>query len=195
MEKTLKPHLVSWVTYNSRISERMKQYKVKKGKALYLDEKSEIKITELIHEIIKDNNLKCLAYAICGDHVRIVLVCSEDELPGMVQKIKSISARKYNIWTGATLPKRNEQGSMLPCPEGTKEVNTVTRKKALRGTTQNHLWAQKYNVSFIDTEKKLLTTINYVMTTRLKHGLPAFSKGASSLVQDIVCDIDTAFKP
>ncbi len=75
---------------------------VKKGQLVWLSEKEEIIATETILEIAKEDKLNILAYNICGDHAHILLVCEEEDLPKIVQKIKSMSARACNIAMGRT---------------------------------------------------------------------------------------------
>jgi type I restriction-modification system DNA methylase subunit/REP element-mobilizing transposase RayT len=103
-EKELKAFHITWATHNSRYSERMAEYKVKSGKPVLLDEKDETLITEFIAQIVKEDELRVLAYNICHDHIHLVLVCADIERDNIVCKLKSISARKYNIQTGITVP-------------------------------------------------------------------------------------------
>lgn len=56
-------YLITWVTHNSRVSERMKKYSKNKGlQPLVLNKGREIEITKYISEIIKEDNLKVLAF-------------------------------------------------------------------------------------------------------------------------------------
>ncbi|MFO7799951.1 MAG: DNA methyltransferase, partial [Rhodohalobacter sp.] len=79
---------VTWVTHNARTSQRMNDYKVKKGEPIWLNEELEIFITQEIAEIVKEDELNVLAYNICEDHVHILLVCEPDALPNIVRKLK-----------------------------------------------------------------------------------------------------------
>jgi REP element-mobilizing transposase RayT len=92
---TLKAFHIVWVTHNSRISERMVVYGVKLGEAVVLDESMEYEITGFIKNIITEDKLEVLAYAICQDHVHIVLVCSETARDTIVRKLKGKSAQLY----------------------------------------------------------------------------------------------------
>jgi len=210
-EKELQAFHVTWATHNSRYSERMKEYKVKTGEPVMFNEQDEILVTQFIAQIVKEDNLRILAYNICQDHVHCVLVCEEAERDSIVQKLKAVSARKYNIHMGRTIP---EQGSMLPCQ---------------RGKTQNHLWTQKYNYNLIENETELENVLHYVTYNREKHNLPNngasyynngachYNKGAcslakkecslakenslvkegslASLVQSMLIPVDKAFEP
>jgi REP element-mobilizing transposase RayT len=85
-------HHVTWSTHNSRVSERMVTYRVKRGEPMLLDETLELEVTGYIAQIVKENAMKVLAYNICQDHVHLILVCNEDELSKHVSKLKGKSA-------------------------------------------------------------------------------------------------------
>jgi REP element-mobilizing transposase RayT len=87
-------HIV-WVTHNSRISERMVFYGVQSGEAIILDESMEYEITTYIKEIVLEDRLNVLAFAICQDHVHMVLVCREIARDNIVRKLKGKSAQLY----------------------------------------------------------------------------------------------------
>jgi REP element-mobilizing transposase RayT len=82
---------VTWVTHNSRVSERMVTYQVKRGEPMLLDDALEQEVTGYIVQIVKESNLQVLAYNICRDHVHIVLVCDPDKLNKAVGKLKGES--------------------------------------------------------------------------------------------------------
>jgi type I restriction-modification system DNA methylase subunit len=94
---------VTTATHNSRYSQRMFDNFVKAGEPVWLSEKEEIIVTETISEIADNDKLNIVAYNICGDHAHLVLVCEEEELQKIVQKIKSMSARACNIAMGRTI--------------------------------------------------------------------------------------------
>jgi len=80
-------HIV-WVTHNSRISERMITYRVKRGEPLLLTSDEEVEITEFIRDIVVENGYVVLAYNICRDHVHLILVCEEEKRDFIVGHIK-----------------------------------------------------------------------------------------------------------
>lgn len=47
---------ITWVTHNSRISNRMARYKIIPGKPLLLDEESEVAVTGIIADIVSQIN-------------------------------------------------------------------------------------------------------------------------------------------
>jgi REP element-mobilizing transposase RayT len=180
-KKNKKAWHVTTATHNSRYSQRMFDSFVKLGEPVWLSEKEEIIVSETIVEIAEKDKLNILAYNICGDHAHILIVCEEEELPKVVQKIKSMSARACNIAMGRTIPAAETTEHDLR--EG-------------RGKTQFHLWTQKFGQKEITSDEQLQNTIEYIRNNRKKHGLdgdggacspvgsasPDQNKGASSLV-------------
>ncbi|MDA3871827.1 MAG: Eco57I restriction-modification methylase domain-containing protein, partial [Candidatus Marinimicrobia bacterium] len=162
-EKEKKAHHITWVTHNSRTSQRMIDNKVQKGDAVWLNEKTELNITETINNIVAEDKLNVLAYNICGDHVHILLVCEDDEIANIVRKLKGKSSQKL------------------------KEYLQIPKEE------QFTLWAQKYSNTYIDNEKKLWNTIEYIKTNRIKHEL-AINNGLQSIIERICCDYDHAFR-
>ena len=101
-KKKKKAWHVTTATHNSRYSQRMFNNHVKLGESVWFDEVDEIIITETVAEIVKDDGLNVLEYNICGDHMHILLVCEEIELPGIVGKLKSVTAKIRNRKRGYT---------------------------------------------------------------------------------------------
>ena len=94
-KKEVKAYHITFAIHNSRVSERMITYKVNKGEVLNLSEEDELFITKSIGEVILKNDIKCLAYNISRDHVHILLVCEDKELPEFIRKIKGKSSQKF----------------------------------------------------------------------------------------------------
>ena len=90
---------VTTATHNSRYSQRMFDCHVAVGEAEWIDTEDELIITQAIAEIAKDE-LNIVEYNLCGDHMHLLLVCETEELPAIVGKIKSITAKKRNLARG-----------------------------------------------------------------------------------------------
>ncbi len=176
---------ITTATYNSRYSQRMFDNYVKVGEPVWLSEKEEIIVTETIAGIAENDKLNILAYNICRDHMHIILVCEEDEVPKIVQKIKSMSARACNIAMGRTIPV-SVKGEHAPhtakeipaetaehAPPSSASMSSPEREHApeKRGGTQAHLWTQRFGQKKITSEEQLWNTITYVRNNRVKHGL------------------------
>jgi REP element-mobilizing transposase RayT len=221
---------ITFATHDSRTSQRMIDHKVRLRRhngtrpyamPIWLEMEDEIKVTEYISGVIKEDKLKVPAYNICGDHVHLILVCEKEERDGIVGKIKAVSSRKYNIWTGKTIPASTEDA-----PDTDKDTGTGTEQGATATDTdivadtgivatrghvplsslslslsspskespaQAHLWTQKYGKNEITDQRQLYNTIEYINNNRKKHGLP-FSKDLQSIVQKMTCSIDHAFQ-
>jgi len=137
---------VTFVTHNSRTSQRMKDYKVKKGESFRLDDELEVFVTKTIAEIVKEDDLNVPAYNICADHVHMILVCEPEELANIVRKLKGKSAQKL------------------------KEHLEIPKEEKF------HLWAQKFNRKLIEDDEALYNTWNYIIHNREKHELPENKK-------------------
>ena len=210
IEKAKKAWHITTATHNSRYSQRMFDNFVKLGKPVWLSAEEEEIVTSVVADIAKKDNLNILAYNICGDHMHLVLICEDEELASIVQKIESMSARACNIAMGRTIPvatsKMGQHAASPPVSEYTlaDDATSGTREHAPsaenayaqgRGTTQNHLWTQKFGQKEIMTEEHLNNTIKYIQNNRIKHGLPELAfKGASSIVADFCCTVEHAFR-
>jgi type I restriction-modification system DNA methylase subunit/REP element-mobilizing transposase RayT len=183
-KKNKKAWHITTATHNSRYSQRMFDSFVKLGDPVWLSEKEEIIVSETIAEITEKDKLNILAYNICGDHAHILLVCEEEELPKIVQKIKSMSARACNIAMGRTIPTTTEHApSQMHAPSSGEPDTGQTGEHAPRGTrgkTQFHLWTQKFGNTSITSAEQLENTIRYIKNNRIKHGLDDQNMGACS---------------
>ncbi|MDX9883727.1 MAG: Eco57I restriction-modification methylase domain-containing protein [Prolixibacteraceae bacterium] len=147
-KKEKKAWHVTWVTHDTRTSERMIKYKVKERRAngemhvdrsVYLDESDALKVSEIISDIVVEEKYNCLAYNIAEDHVHILLVCDEEELTNIVRKLKGKSAQKF------------------------KEHRGLAKDETF------NLWAQKFDRRLIESEEQLANTIEYIVNNREKH--------------------------
>ncbi|HOV15607.1 MAG TPA: transposase, partial [Spirochaetota bacterium] len=140
-EKNVEVFHITWVTHNSRISERMIEYNVKKGEPFVFTDEQEIYITEILKNIIVEEGYKILAYNICKDHIHILIACNPKELPNIIKKLKGKSSQKFKEWL------------KIPSEE------------------EFHLWAQKYDEKEITDDNRFENTINYINNNRTKHQL------------------------
>ena len=133
---------VTWVTHNSRVSQRMIDYHINKKMGIRLDEEAEIKITGIIAGIILEKSYSVYAYNICRDHVHMVIECEENKVSNMVRQIKGKSSQLYK-----------------------ESLGKVSHNPF-------HLWAQKFNKWLLQSDEQLRNTIEYIMHNREKHGMP-----------------------
>ncbi len=167
---------ITTATHNSRYSQRMFDLHIKLGEPVWLSDKEELIVSKTIADIVKADQLNILAYNICGDHTHLLLVCTEEELPKIVQKIKSMSAKACNIAMGRTIP-----GTVEHAPQSRKGKSTP-----LRGNTQFHLWTKKFGQKEIISTEQLNNTIEYIRTNRSKHELPENPK-IEKLKKEFLC--------
>lgn len=76
----------------------------------------------------------------------MMIVCDKKKLSSIVQKLKAVSARKFNIemWLSISNKELNVYSNS---PSSSKGACSLVNG---RGVAQNHLWAQKYNFNIID---------------------------------------------
>lgn len=172
-EKQKKVWHVTWVTHDTRTSERMKKYRVRQPKAngelhidrsVYLEGDEAIKVTEIIQNIVVEEQYNCLAYNICNDHVHMLLVCDEEELSDIVRKLKGKSAQLFKEYLG--IPKDETF----------------------------HLWAQKFDRRVVESDEYLKNAEEYIFNNREKHCLLDIGKGLQPLVQRMICTYEHAFR-
>ena len=121
-------------------------------------------------KIVREDKLNLLAYNICFDHMHLLLVCEEEEVPKIVGKIKSMTARAVNIAMGRTMP-------TTETPAGTTAVATAGHdplslpdaslpddELPKKGIPQCSLWTRKFGNTYIDSEEHLYNAIQYIQT-------------------------------
>jgi REP element-mobilizing transposase RayT len=86
-------YLVTFVTHNSRVSERMVEYGVKTGEPLTLNTGERYLMAQQIAECIREHHIPTIAWNVLPDHVHMILAAeSEKELDVLVRKIKGFSS-------------------------------------------------------------------------------------------------------
>ena len=208
-EKQKRPWHITTAVHDSRTSDRMIEYDVRRlrdhgtrpyPEPMLLSTEEEIIITETVAKIVKEDKLNVLAYNICFDHMHLLLVCEEEEVPKIVGKIKSMTARAVNIAMGRTIPtKENPKGQTAVAtespvgttaiattenPVGTTAVATAGHdpltlpdatlpddKLPKKGITQCSLWGRKFGNTYINSDEHLYNAIEYIRTNREHHGL------------------------
>ncbi|MCD4725126.1 MAG: transposase, partial [Bacteroidales bacterium] len=167
-------------------------------------------------DIVKEDKLNILEYNICGDHMHILLVCEEEDLPKIVGKLKAMTARACNIATGRTIPgnesdsattrghvplsgsvspDRSEKPGIVeetrghvPLSGSDSSTNTKIEKKKY-----NSLWTQKFGKRKINGKNDLQNVINYIRTNRQKHELPE-NKKLERIIGKMTCSVHHAFR-
>ena len=209
-EKEKKIWHVTTATHNSRYSQRMFDNHIVVGEPLWFDKEDEIIITETVRDIAIEDKLNVLEYNICGDHMHILLVCEEEELPKIVGKLKSVSAKIRNRKRGYTAEAIGAAVTRGHAANGDRSRTSgsgigaaVTRGHAplseeddttKRGETQRRVWTQKFGKSEIKDGEYLANAIEYIRNNRNKHELPEI-KEIGKLKKEFLCTPEHAFRP
>ncbi|MBQ6305318.1 MAG: N-6 DNA methylase, partial [Bacteroidales bacterium] len=189
-EKQKRPWHITTAVHDSRTSDRMIEYDVRRlrdhgtrpyPEPMLLSTEEEIIITETVAKIVEEDKLNVLAYNICFDHMHLLLVCEEEEVPKIVGKIKSMTARAVNIAMGRTV---STKVATTKSPVGTTVIATaghdpLTLPDATlpddnlpkKGITQCSLWGRKFGNTYINSDEHLYNAIEYIRTNREHHGL------------------------
>ena len=209
-EKEKKAWHITTATHNSRYSQRMFDNHVVLGEAEWFDAEDEIIITQTVRDIVIADRLNVVEYNICGDHMHILLVCEEEELPKIVGKLKSISAKERNrkrgytseaIGTAATrghapLTVAGSAPSSVPgsTPSSAAVAPLPEEDEATkRGITQRQVWTQKFGKSEIQDDEYLTNAIEYIRNNRIKHELPEI-KEIEKLKKEFLTTPEHAFR-
>ncbi len=139
-----KRFFITWVTHNSRYSEKMWLLKLKKKEGYFLNFENRVFLYKLIIEHLDKYDVKYFALNILSDHVHLIIEYWEKQLPELIRKIKwGVSfnyCRKNNIsqsWDGKI----------------------------------NKLWARWYSTTFINTEEQFYKAIEYTKNNHIKHDI------------------------
>ena len=199
---------VTTATHNSRYSQRMFDYHIEIGDAEWIDKHDEIVITQTVRDIALADKLHILEYNLCGDHMHLLLACTDEELPGIVGKIKSLTAKNRNLAKGYTISGLAIPRGHAPLSFETEAPFTFETEAPLssdsdaplsnsgtsRGTTQHPLWTQKFGKTIVDTTEYYRNAIEYIRDNRSKHELPA-NHEIEKLKKEFICTEEFALRP
>ena len=88
---------VTFVTHNSRTSQRMLEYKVKRGNPTIFNENDRKIIVRIIKEASKRYHIKIISFMVLPDHVHLIIKAkNEIELTKSVQKIKGFCSYTFH---------------------------------------------------------------------------------------------------
>ncbi|SFD25565.1 Eco57I restriction-modification methylase domain-containing protein [Algibacter pectinivorans] len=176
---------VTTAIHDSRTSKRMEKYKVRERRdmgtnpypnVIYFTPEDDFLISKTIASIVKEDDLKVLAYNICADHIHLLLACDLEEIPAIMQKIKGRTSFERNKFY-----KENYKG-LKPLAEDKEAKNKP-------------LWQQKYSApKEVTTTQQLYNTITYIQTNRAKHELPEHNSDVQNIIDTLTCTEEEAFK-
>ena len=138
----LKKFFVTWVTHNSRYSERMKLHKVEKNDWYFFDFEDRILIYNLISTKIEKYWIKNYTLNILLDHVHLVIMYEEDKLSDFIWKIKWWVSFEY------------------------LRIKQISEKWDWKW---NKIWAKWFSKTYINTEEHYEKAIEYTLNNHSKH--------------------------
>ena len=141
---TRQAYHVTWVTHNSRISERILRFRIKTNEAIIFDEQMRNGVYKYLCEKIERERYQVLGLNVLNDHVHCVLVCDECKLERIVKNLKGYSAFMLNSQLGFSVKGNGRQ---------------------------TKIWAKGYSHTFLQTEKHISNALEYTRNNHLKHGL------------------------
>jgi REP element-mobilizing transposase RayT len=194
-EKQKFPFHITTSIHDSRTSERMIKYQARERRfngtkpdpeVFPMTKEEEELIATTVAEIVKEDKLNIAAFNLCWDHMHILLVCEEEEVPKIMQKIKAKTGRAVNIFRGKTIVAdfcTKGAGSLDGCGHTTP-----------RGEKQNSFWTQKFGCKPITTDEQFWNTYNYIENNKVKHDLPKNPK-LEKIILGFVKTYEDCFKP
>jgi REP element-mobilizing transposase RayT len=159
---------ITTTIHDSRTSDRMIKYRARERRfggakpypeVYWLTEKEEELIAETLKQLVEELDIRIAALNICRDHMHILLVCTESEVPTFMHRIKGRTARVCNAYRA--------QGTRF------KGINplevykpTVLKDKSIP------FWSQKFGCKPIRSQTQFWNTYHYICGNRAKYGLP-----------------------
>lgn len=175
----IKPYHITTAIHDSRTSSRMIRFKVRERRELgtnpypniiYFTSAEELLVTETISQIVKEDNLKLLAFNICRDHIHLLFVCDIEDISKIMQKIKAVTSKILNRVLKTA-----------------REYTSLSKPKPI--------WQQKYSsLKEITSEEQLQNTIKYIQTNRRKHQLEAHNEALQDIIDKMIYNIKDVFR-
>lgn len=205
---------ITTAIHDSRTSQRMIDYYARERRfdgnkpfpdINYMTKEIEELIAITVSEIVNEENLNIAAFNLCRDHMHILLVCAEDDVPKIMHKIKGRTARICNKLIANNKENLHNKG-IYPldvicnplddicnpledkCNPLDDKINTTKLKD---GSTP--FWTQKYGCNPIKTNEHYWNTVNYIENNKVKHNLPNNSK-LQTITRGFVKSYEDCFK-
>ena len=146
--------LVTFVTHNSRVSQRMREFRVARGKPIVLSPHDQVRVAEAILDAADRFQIGVMAINVLPDHVHaIVSADSEKILAENVRKLKGLSAHEFR----KTRP--DATGSRLWAQKFNRRplLNESALAGAMHYVLNNHLkHAQQWGEGLVHTWQQYL---------------------------------------
>lgn len=125
---------ITWVTHDSRYNERMKMLKLEKQEWYFLNDEDRVLIYNLICEKLEQEWIRDFTLNVLSDHIHIVLMYEENNLPELIRKIKWGVSYDY-----------------------TKIKNLINKWE----WRKNKIWARWFSRTYLDTEEHFEKAVKY----------------------------------
>ena len=152
-QKNWKAYHITWVTHNSRVSERMVEFGIKTGEPFILDDEIRDNVWLYLNEKIKEKGYRVLELNILNDHAHCILVCEESECEEIVRNLKG-----YSSYMLARQLKLSVEGK----------------------GRQSKIWADGFSATYLQSEEHLNNAIEYVKNNHLKHDISPLQQRVSA---------------
>lgn len=133
---------ITWVTHDSRYNERMKMLKLEKQEWYFLNDEDRVLIYNLICKKLEQELIRDFTLNVLSDHVHIVLMYEENNLPELIRKIKWGVSYDY-----------------------TKIKNLINKWE----WRKNKIWARWFSKTYLDTEEHFEKAVKYTLDNHKKH--------------------------
>ncbi len=191
---------ITTAIHDSRTSQRMIDYCARERRfdgekplpdVNYMSKEIEELIAVTVSEIVNEEKLTIAAFNLCRDHMHILLVCAEDEVPKIMHKVKGRTARVCNKWIANNNGNLHNKG-INPLDDKCNPLDgKYSTTKLKDGSTP--FWTQKYGCNPIKTSEHYWNTVNYIEKNKVKHNLPNNPK-LQAIIQCFVKSYEECFK-
>jgi len=133
---------ITWVTHNSRYSEKMSMLKIKREEWYFLDVEDRILIYNLVFEKLNDLWIKNFTLNVLSDHVHLVFMYEDNDLSEFIRKLKWAVSFKFlrEKWFSKSWDWR-----------------------------ANKLWSRWFSETYLDNDEHIEKAIKYTLENHNKH--------------------------
>lgn len=168
-------HVITSI-HDSRTSERMIRFRARERRfngtkpfpeVYYLSVDEELLIARTVGELVTELNWEITAFNCWKDQLQLLIVCTEEELPKIMHRLKGRTARVCNAYRAAN--GINPFGCAHA--ENSKESTRVFYNPTVLKDKSTPFWAQKFHRKTVTSTNQYWNAYNYIQTIRLLHGI------------------------
>ena len=140
----IKKFFITWVTHNSRYSDRMKLYKVEKKEWFFLNLEDRKLMYKLISDKIEDKWIKNYTLNVLSDHIHLVIIYDDEKLSKFIWEIKWAVSFKFS------------------------KIKNFSNKWDWKWIK---IWAKSFSSTFLNDWESYEKAINYTLENHTKHNI------------------------